>query len=154
MRNMKSAAGMLSILMPALLALAPVQGAVITNLRFPISGDPPNDCNGETVSYSGVAHLVITTTINNNTAHLTLRFNLANASGTGSSGTKYRLTDTGSQEVNIGLAGEETVVETAHLIGRGPANNATLKMRIHITVNANGEVTADNFSLEFLCSNG
>jgi hypothetical protein len=70
-------------------------------------------------------------------------------SGVGlSSGVKYQGTGVTSSRFNIkGLPFTDTFINNFRIIGQGPGNNFLLHENFHVTVNANGEMTAfvDNF---------
>ena len=67
--------------------------------------------------------------------------------GTGESGTKYIANGTANYQFNgeLPYPYEETGILIITCISKGDASNLKLKVRYHITVNANGETTADFF---------
>jgi len=73
-------------------------------------------------------------------------------SGAGlSSGNKYRATGVTNDHFRISaLPYEETYINNFRIIGQGPDNNFLVHETFHVTVNANGELTAfvGNFSIE------
>jgi hypothetical protein len=69
------------------------------------------------------------------------------------SGTIYR--GTGATHSSFNTSGpppfEESFVNTFNIIGRGPANNLLVHETIHLTVNANGDVTAEVTNTRVTC---
>lgn len=128
-----------------------------TNINFPIilgAWVPcANNGSGELVTLTGSLHAQF---------HLTLtpgggfvfksHANPQGVSGTGAfTGTKYEGTGvTQSQFGASGLPFHATFVNNFRLIGQGRGGNLTVHQNFHITVNANGELTAfvDNFRYE------
>ena len=65
-------------------------------------------------------------------------------------GDKYQGTGVGRFNFNGRLGSEFTAVDNFKIIGPGPGNNFLVHDNLHVTVNANGTLTAehDNFSVE------
>jgi hypothetical protein len=106
---------------------------------------------GETVHLTGTLRQVTHVTINRNHATYMTHVNPQGLGGVGlSSGLKYRGTGVSKSVLTIGVGQTQTLVENFRLIGQGPGNNLLLHENLHVTVNANGVVTAehDNFSFE------
>jgi hypothetical protein len=83
--------------------------------------------------------------------HVTLHVQPAGVSGTGqTTGDRYRGTGVTQQQFNTVGASTQTLLNNFRIIGEGPRNNLLVHHTFHVTVNANGEVTAtvDNFNLE------
>ncbi len=84
--------------------------------------------------------------------HVTVENNPQGVSGTGlTSGDKYQGTGVTREDFNSGpLPFNDTFVNNFRIIGEGTGNNLLIHATFHITVNANGEVTAivDNFMAE------
>ena len=131
-----------------------VQAATVTNdIHVPVSGTAVSDCpGGESVDFSGSAHLLFHVTINSDGGESAdFHINSQGVSGIGEiSGAKYQI----PEEVHINTNGHVGVVTTTtlseKLIGQGPDNNEVMHMTFHVTVNANGTVTAsvDNFFIK------
>jgi hypothetical protein len=126
--------------------------AVFDNDRFPFDATDIEVC-GELVDFSGEFHIVTSlTTTKSGNLHTTFHIN---AKGTGigqTSGTTYQWNDNIIEVVNEGtLPLTITALNTWRLIGRGHAGNFVLKQRFHVTVNANGEVTALHDTFEVTC---
>lgn len=88
---------------------------------------------------------------------LNLRFHM-NAEGTGvgqTSGATYQwnesFKETASFDLSEGAPFITTSVRTVNLVGQGQAPNLKVKARFHVTVNANGEVTARISEFEEVC---
>jgi hypothetical protein len=65
-------------------------------------------------------------------------------------GTKYQGTGVTQTHFNLRVGEHETDVNNFRLIGQGPGNNYLVHDNFHVTINANGVVTAahDNFSVQ------
>jgi hypothetical protein len=141
-----------------LLAGLPAYSAVDTNISIPVAISVFVPCavggTGEVVTLSGDLHILISTTVNANHISLYTHFQPQGVSGVGSvSGDKYQgtgVTRTSIEADVVSFPFIETFVNNFRIIGQGPGNNFLLHQNIHITVNANGTVTAsvDNFSVE------
>ena len=107
---------------------------------------------GEEVLLTGNLHDVFHVTFTSSGSfRLSFSDNPQGVSGFGfSTGDKYQ--GTGITRDNFGgrVGFEETFVNNFRIIGQGPGNNFLVHENFHITVNANGTVTAihDNFSVE------
>lgn len=110
------------------------------------------DGTGEWVSFTGNLHVLFHTTVDENGGfHAIAHFQPQGVNGVGSiTGDIYQGTGVSRETLN-GLVGESfTYIDNFRLIGEGTGNNYLLHETFHITVNANGEVTADvlNYSVE------
>ena len=136
---------------PAVLALVlltgarPMLPALLFHETVPMDMILSDPCSGEDVHFAGVADVSANLTINNNQAHA---FALVNVHLTGqglTSGAVYLLngTGTGTQTVdNVTSTGEVTILVTQPVIGVGGVSKAIAQVHFHITVNANGIVSA------------
>jgi hypothetical protein len=146
-----------------LLALALMLGmpgrtvqAAATSFTFPVNISVFIPCAaggaGEVVDLSGNLHVVFAFTLDNNGGfHSKFHFQPQGISGTGlTTGDKYQGTGVTQGTSNGKVGFESTFVNNFKIIGQGPGNNFLVHQNFHITVNANGEVTAfvDNFSVE------
>ncbi len=143
----------------ALLLLGlPVYAAVDTNMSFPETISVFIPCAvggvGEVVTLSGNLHVLISTTVNANHISSDMHFQPQGISGLGSvSGNKYQATGITRFSFEADVAGFpfiQTLVNNFKIIGQGPGNNFLVHENFHLTVNADGTVTAniDNFSAE------
>ncbi len=75
--------------------------------------------------------------------HIIGNANLQGITGTGlTTGDKYQATGADNFEFNGKVAEERTAAENIHFIGQGRVNNLLVHVTIHITVNADGTMTA------------
>ena len=109
---------------------------------------------GEIVLVEGTLHLLDHITINNNRANIKVHAQPQGASGVGqTTGDIYRATGGTQEQDSIPLtngAFEFTFINNFKIIGQGPDNNLLVHQTVHITMNANGTITAvvDNTSVE------
>jgi hypothetical protein len=115
-----------------------------------------NNGAGEPVLISGTLHILQHQTISD-AGHLQVKFHFQpqGASGVGlTTGDTYRATGVTQQTVTADLTDgapqEFTFINNFRIVGQGPDNNLLVHQTIHITVNANGELTAEvvNTSVE------
>ena len=107
-----------------------------------------NEGQGEMVALSGSLDLVNHSSQDENGGeHLSMHVRPASMTGVGAtSGLMYRGTGGGLvSEFNAadGLPAVYTMINNFRIIGQGPGNNLLMHMTIHVTVNANGEQTAE-----------
>ncbi len=130
----------------ALLWVTPASAGVIVNESVPFEVLVPIPCAGEAVLLMGELHTLITLTEDaNGGIHMTLHFQPQNVSGVGIvSGDMYRGTGVTRETVNTDtVAMETTFVNNFRIIGQGTGNNLLVHAVFHMTVNANGDVTAE-----------
>ena len=137
---------------------APLYGEVTTNLSLPMTVTAFVPCAaggaGETVNLSGNLHVLMTLTVNVNHVESSLQFQPEGISGTGSvTGEKYQGTGMTRSSFSADVAGfpfTTTFVNNFRIIGQSKGNNLLVHENFHLTINANGSVTAsmDNFSME------
>lgn len=139
----------------ALTALPAAQPAVLENDRIPFSQLAFVPCAadgaGELVLIEGTLHVLITETVNGNNASFKFHFQPQGATGTGlTTGDTYHATGVTQEHVTLGPGLTDTFVNNFRIIGQGPNNNLLIHQTIHITINANGVVTAEvvNTSVE------
>jgi hypothetical protein len=120
--------------------------AETTNVKLPYSGAIDlSECIGESVDFTGVIHIVNKFQENNghllSMAHVNVKLD-----GYGlMSGDLYQ----GMQEEEVIISGqypeyplESTNIINVRFIGKGTAKNFISHVTLHITINANGEMTA------------
>lgn len=133
---------------------AAAQASVITsNETVPIDFIA-TACDGETVTISGESHVVVhaTLTPSDTTNFVThIQFHL---SGTSASGVHYEANETVNTTSTSGDDRSTTFnsVGQLHLISQGGADNLVVRTTIHVTVNANGEITATSFEFTTDCN--
>lgn len=115
--------------------------ATATSTNTPLSGTVTNTCNGDVVTFNGTAHIVLETT--NNTTQASVHEDLVNASGVGApSGDRYRLVTVGNAETSEVSAFEATATIRIEYVSQGSDPNFFADEVVHITFNANGQMTA------------
>ena len=110
---------------------------------------------GEIIVFQGDQHLTFTETSTAN-GHLStkLQWNAEGITGIGQyTGFTYRATGVTQDHTVSGapLPYSETMINNNHIIGQGQATNMDLHETVHITVNANGDVTAYVTDYNFDC---
>ena len=110
---------------------------------------------GEFVLLEGDLNILVHLTISDaGTVSMETHAQPMGISGTGLvTGDKYQGTGVSLAHVSIGPGGlpfEDTLIENFRVIGQGPDNNLLVHQTLHITVNENGDVTAEvtNISVE------
>ena len=145
--------GMFVVLALTALAAAPAAAEVVSNAKVDISGGIINPCNGETVTYEGASHVVFRATLDaSGGIHLGIHLNTSVKGTGGTTGAKYSASEVINQKLNLTAAGTETVVHRFKLNGQGQVPNFTFVETLHITVNANGDVTVDRTETSAECN--
>ena len=129
------------------------------NLQVPTWFHAQNPCAGgrfgEIVVFTGNQHLVFgQTSTANGHLNTTLHWNADGVIGVGQyTGFQYRATGVTQDHVvsNAPLPYSETMINNYHIIGQGQATNMDLKETTHVTVDANGYVTAWVTDYSFVC---
>ena len=111
------------------------------------------DGAGEIVTLSGRLRGLFHLTLDaGGGGHIVFSSNPQGVSGVGeTSGERYRGTGISRQTHNfIGLPFSDTFVNDFRIIGQGAGNNLLIHSNLHLTINANGEITTfvDNFRAE------
>ena len=136
--KMKSVKMLVPYLFAVLLLFAVNAAAsIFFNVDIPVSGTVLDPCNGETVTFSGFDHI---TFIIDRTGFI-VRDNM-HVTGTDSLGNSYE----GNTEDIFNFGGQvggQTFGTSMTLISTGSAPNFEMVQLVHVTVNANGTVTAD-----------
>ena len=129
------------------------------NLNIPTGFHAQNPCAGgrfgEIVVFTGNQHLVFSQTSTAN-GHLStmIHWNADDVTGIGQyTGFAYRATGVTQDHVvsNAPLPYTETMTNNYHIIGQGQATNMDLKETTHVTVDANGNVSAWVTDYTFVC---
>ncbi len=131
---------------------------VITNTSVPFSVDffvpCGSDTGGQNVHLAGDLHILLSLTGKDSTrVSAKAHYQPQGLSGVAADGTKYQATGVTQDmfEVNfVNGQATHTYVNNFRLIGQGPGNNFLVHENIHLTINANGIVTAsvDNFKID------
>lgn len=115
----------------------------VTNTRQAVTFEQATPCTGELITFTGEIHGIFrTTSIDENGRFQEIFKTQFHGKGTGTSGTEYIFNDEITQDANGQVGMEITFVQSFNILARGSAPNLTLFMQGHMTVNANGEVTA------------
>lgn len=130
--------------------------AVVTDTPVEICGPftDYNPCTGELITTTGCITGNIHTVINGNRATVSIHA-VGDLEATGPSGTAYNAHASTSQHENISLVngqGSTNAVVRVDFISQGSADNLHLTRHLHITVNANGDVTVTTTSVELTCN--
>jgi hypothetical protein len=147
---------------PVLLLAAMLIAAVPIAANIPVTMDVPMDitdfdlCSGEEVHLSGIAEVSTSVTIDSNMAHI---FGLVNEhlKGIGlSTGASYvadamALIDAYADIDPVTNTGEATILVSARVTGQGSIPNTSERQLLHVTMNANGNVTARVLHLQMIC---
>jgi hypothetical protein len=132
----------------ASLAMAAVTSNVVIPLETTAYVPCANNGSGEIIDLTGNLHaMFVTNTSNSGNVTLKYHFNPQGVSGVGrTTGAIYNATGvTQSTTTYDGITGypfETTYINNYRLIGKGTAANYSVHSTFHITINANGTVTA------------
>jgi hypothetical protein len=142
----------------AMLALGlnrPVFAEVVTNTFVPVNVVVNNACTGEAVTLSGELHIVTTMQQTGNGVRLGMHAQPVGLTGTGAlSGATYHGVGITLQDVFVDPPPpfDRTFVNNFYIIGEGGAPNFKVHATVHLTVNANDEVTANIVNTSTTCS--
>jgi hypothetical protein len=147
-----------ALVLAALLIPAQARAAAATMSDVNVSGTSfYNTCTGENVTItSGTLHIVTQVTNDANGGyHIDVRGNAQNVVAIGdSTGTIYHLAGDFWGEQNGRSDGSPQVdqlVTLHNVVSKGPSPNLTIHILIHMTIDANGAVTADITSVNVDC---
>jgi hypothetical protein len=131
---------------------------VITQSEVPLDTIVSNPCalngRGEMVALSGEEHAVfIVTSDAKGGLHISTHFNNQGVGGVGlTTGDRYRGTGNNRFSSSSRAAMSEfTFVNNFHLISAGAGSNLLLHETVHVTINANGEVTSSVMDIRVEC---
>jgi hypothetical protein len=108
--------------------------------------DVLHSCTQEEVEITGEFRITVTTTIDaSGGMHATIHYLRRNVRGVGQYGTQYKSVSSIREHANVD-ADEAPLnysfTSFVYLISQGGSDNLKAKVRSHLTVNANGEITA------------
>lgn len=138
------------------LAGVPAFADQVVHTSTPMSFTILNPCNGEAVDISGSITFDVTMTVNANTVHGHLHENAQDLTGTGeTTGAKYQETGAVNSDSNFSAtagvpANADTLVHI-NLVGQGNVPNFNMDINEHITINADGTVTATVNNVSTTC---
>ena len=153
-RGMVRFAVLLALLTLVLVGTAPVRAAATTqrfNERFSVEVITQHPCTGEPVLLRGTIHAAGHFTVDGRGGiHIESHLNPQGYSGVGLvTGTKYQLTGAQNFLINADAEYAPPIVFSSlsqiHFISQGSADNFVEFLISHLTVNANGTVTATVF---------
>jgi hypothetical protein len=125
------------------------------NTVVPISGTTTNPCNGEDVTFTGTLHMVFHFHVDNSGGmHLDSLENTSNVKGVGMvTIVKYVISQTDNMTLNLDPASETTTALHENEISQTRVvPDFKLHFIFHITLNANGTVTAVVFKPSATCT--
>jgi hypothetical protein len=133
-----------------------LRAVVTTDVKVPVSMSVFIPCaaggTGELVVLQGNLHVLLRLTVTaSGSIHAAMKFQPQGISGVGqTTGEKYQGTGVTQEEVNLTTGIEETIINNFRIIGQESGNNFLVHETLHITINANGAVTAflDNLSVD------
>ena len=139
-----------------LLAMCLTARADVTdNVVFPINVPIPNDCSGEVVDFTGSFRVVFAATPDGKGCfHIVSHANASQVKGVGRlSGAQYVGAEADAFNLNFNASGSTTVDAPSSfaMIGKGRVPDFRIKTILHITVDANGRVTATTDRYEIVC---
>ena len=127
-----------------------VENPAATSTALPLHAIRSNECNGEQVELSGVIHLVSQTMPDGSVLG---HFNYQHVTGIGlSSGIQYRAAAVDQVRLEAPFPSSIQSVRHFRLLAQGTEANVLVDAIFHITVNANGEVTAEIDELTTRCA--
>lgn len=131
-----------------------VASAQTSTIETPIAVTLVNQCTGESIFIDGTMTTLIGLTADaSGGLHATLETK-SRGTGVASSGTKYVFSETFVSQLNTaGSSGSVTLTQvlTHNLITAGKTQNAYIRIRLRVTLNASGEVTATVDQFEAGC---
>jgi hypothetical protein len=144
------------LLAAMLIAAMPIAADIPVFTAVPIDVTDFDICSGEDVHLSGIAKVLISVTIDSNRAHIVSLVN-EHLEGNGlSTGARYIADAMAHVDSNVDIdpvthTGEATILISARIIGQGSIPNTSEQQLVHVTVNANGNVTARVSHLQIVC---
>ena len=121
-----------------------------TSTDMPVHFLRSADCTGEVVEISGTIHMLNQTQTDGSVIG---HFNYQNVSGAGlTTGVVYRVTAVDDVRLRAPFPSSISSVQSFRLISRGAESNLLVTVLYHITVDANGEMTASIDDLNMQCT--
>jgi len=138
----------------ALTSVSAAQAAVQVNTTVPFDDYVLIPCTGDTVHLTGPLHILMTFTINNNTVSGSELFQPEGVTGTDlTTGAQYQGTGETRDDFSASLINgqaQTTFVNNFKIIGHDSASYLVHE-NAHLTINANGTVTANVDNLSISC---
>lgn len=131
---------------------AAAKAATVTKVPYIVSGVIP--CTGELVAFDGEVKFVSHIRMDGSGGlHVTLQEHI-HANGSGDHGNAYRINENENLSLNVradGLPFTANHIVSQNVIGKGKAANYKAHINQHLTVNNNGDVTANVNDIVFTC---
>ena len=141
---------LLPVLILMLSIASPASALRATSTDMPLHFIRSADCSAEEVEISGTIHMLNQTQADGSVIG---HFNYQNVSGIGlSSGNTYRASAVNQVQLKAPFPSSIASSQSFQLISRGSDSNLLVHVLYHITVNANGEVTASIDDLRMQCT--
>jgi hypothetical protein len=118
------------------------------NFSFPFEFQGFNPCNGEEIEFNGRFSGTVTEVVQPSGQIRVAAHQLLTAQGVGTTGNRYSFSDTLNSTFFFAPDNAPTVytqITVDNVISEGNAPNFLLHSTNHLTINANGEVTASTF---------
>ena len=141
------------LLLPALVLVPPASAEAENSVFLPTTMSV-SSCGGETIELTGTLHLIYSVTNNSNSDHVRSYSQLRGLTGVGPSTGQYHASGITTESTNVdgeGFPFSYTYRNNFRLVGQGPGNNFQVHLGVHVTINANGDVTADISNIEAEC---
>jgi hypothetical protein len=126
----------------------PAQAEVVQKQTITTTMVFPNACTLENVDFTVTYNFLFRVKIDGNTAETGLHINMAGTGVGETSGANYTINSADNMDFHIALGTNNTFAEHMNVIGQGNVPNFKVHFTGHVTVDANGNVTAflDNLS--------
>ena len=126
----------------------PAQAEVVQKQTITMTMVLPNACTLENVDFTVTHNFLFRRTINGNTADFGVHINMAGTGVGETSGANYTINAADNMDFHVALGTNNTFAAHMNMIGQGNVPNFKVHITGHVTVDANGNVTAflDNFS--------
>lgn len=119
----------------------------------PFHEEVTNPCNNDAVIVDGTSHWVITITVDNALGYHMNSSIISRGTGLGATGKEYKVNDETKESLEIPLPPTTTtMVHQVVAIGPQQVDNFILQTRFHITINANGDISAFFDRFEAKCT--
>ena len=153
MRN-KLAVVAITLAVALLFSTAPAKAGKPTTTVVPVDILLSNQCTGEDVNLTGTLTFWSDTDIKNGIAHIRIHTILDLSGVGGTSGNNYSFHSVQNFASNVkadGTSGEFNTVLNETFISQSGADNLRVHGSVHVTVNANGDVTVERTDVDIEC---
>jgi hypothetical protein len=135
---------------------APVRAKVVLNEMVPVTWILVIPCSGDEAVLDGYMHTVVAETVDaDGGIHVKMHYQPASLQGIvvsgPNTGAKYNGAGVTQDQFNIKKGETYTYINNYRFIGQGRAPNLSIHETWHITVNANGEITAEPINVKITC---